>query len=100
MSIELKVNGIGIELVGFVQCLFTRTTLGLLGALKGGEDREVHTTEIYIRNHKVDITINSITIPVNAFVGEFVQNTLFGMVQGLKGVTAPLSDLELELKSF
>jgi len=93
-QVSLSVNGVPIQIEGFVPEFIDRVVTGMLTGLKGAG--EMHSINLSIKGEVVDINVNSAQVPVNPFVSKIFKNTTIGMVSSLKGVNQ-VDSLEISI---
>ena len=94
-QISLTVNSAPISLDYFVQGFVDHTVSGMVEALETTEP--VKTLSLSIDGDQVAITLNSRPVTINAFVMKIVKSTTLGMISPLKGVSAPVNQLKLDV---
>ncbi len=91
----LSVNDVPIKLEGFVREFIEQVTAGIVATLKG--TGEIQSLKLSICGKDTQINLNGSLVPVVPFAGEFIRNTVIGMVSPLKGVVQPIDRLEISI---
>jgi len=94
-QLSLSVNEAPIKLDYFVQAFVDHTFSGMVESLEG--TGPVQTASLSIDGDKVVLTLNGGLVPTNAFASKIIRSTMIGMVSPLKGVTASVMKLRLEV---
>jgi hypothetical protein len=81
----LEVNNSCVELNRFASQFLTKTVLGAVSSLKGGED--IHDLELLLEGGNAKVTVNGSELPLTPFPEEIITNTITGLVSSLKGVS-------------
>jgi hypothetical protein len=83
-ELELTVNDFTIELSDFPGQFVTKTIVGGISSLKGGES--IRELDIDIVQNEAKIIVNGEELSLTPFPNDIVVNTISGMVSSLKGV--------------
>jgi hypothetical protein len=80
----LEVNKVSVELNSFAEQFLTRTVVGAVSSLKGGEN--IRGLELYLEQGDVKLIVNGNELPLTPFPRDIITNTIIGLVSSLKGV--------------
>jgi len=92
----LEVNNACVELNRFAGEFLTRTVVGAVSALKGGEN--IHDLELFVKRGNVKLIVNGVELPLTPFPEEIITNTIIGLVSSLKGVSK-IDSLKINIKA-
>jgi hypothetical protein len=92
----LEVNNSCVELNRFAGQFLTKTVLGAVSALKGGED--VRDLELLLEGSNVTVAVNGSELPLTPFPEEIIANTIIGLVSSLKGVSK-IDSLKIKVRA-
>jgi hypothetical protein len=92
----LEVNNACVELNRFAEQFLTRTVVGAVSSLKGGEN--IHDLELVLERGNIKLTVNGKEVPLTPFPKEIITNTLIGLVSSLKGVSK-IDSLKINVKA-
>jgi hypothetical protein len=94
-QVSLSVNDVPIHLDGFVRKFIIEVMTGIVATLKG--TGEIQNLKFSISGEAIKINLNGAIISVIPFVGEFIRNTVIGMVSPLNGVDRKMNRLEINI---
>ena len=95
VNLILTVNDLPIKTDYFVAEFIDHTVSGIIESLEGtGKINKLH---LIIEGDIVDINLNGVNVPVNAFTGKIIRATIIGMVSPLKGVNGAIKKLSIVL---
>jgi hypothetical protein len=92
----LEVNNTCVELNRFAGQFLTRTVVGAVSSLKGGEN--IHDLELVLERGSVKLIVNGNELPLTPFPEEIIINTITGLVSSLKGVSK-IDSLKINVKA-
>jgi hypothetical protein len=92
----LEVNNACVELNRFAGQFLTRTVVGAVSSLKGGEN--IHDLELVLERGSVKLIVNGNELPLTPFPEEIIINTITGLVSSLKGVSK-IDSLKINVKA-
>jgi hypothetical protein len=92
----LEVNNACVELNRFAEQFLTRTVLGAVSSLKGGET--IRDLELVLERGSVKLVVNGVELPLTPFPEEIITNTIIGLVSSLKGV-GKIDSLKINVKA-
>jgi hypothetical protein len=92
----LEVNKVPVELNRFAEQFLTRTVVGAVSSLKGGEN--IRDLELFLERGSVKLIVNGNELPLTPFPKEIITNTLIGLVSSLKGVSK-IDSLKIDIKA-
>ena len=95
VNLILTVNDLPIKTDYFVAAFIDHTVSGMIESLEGtGKINKLH---LIIEGDIVDINLNGVDVPINAFTGKIIRATIIGMVSPLKGVNGAIKKLSVVL---
>ena len=95
VNLILTVNDLQIKTDYFVAAFIDHMVSGMIESLEGtGKINKLH---LIIEGDIVDINLNGVNVPVNAFTGKIIRATIIGMVSPLKGVNGAIKKLSVVL---